>query len=423
MLDLRRIQENPQELEELLAKRSFKGVNPEELREKIRAVKDIKFRLDNARNERNAASKEIGGLIQQGKKEEAEARKESVKELGDQIASLENSYNDAESVLNDIVLGLPNFLLDGVPEGHDETSNRELRRSGKIPEFSFEPRTHFEIGEGMGILDFERGVKLAGSRFYTYRGLAARLERALINFMLDLHTKKFGYQEVWVPQLINDAGMTTTGQYPKFAGEFYRLNEDGLSLIPTAEVPLVNLYRDEILSESDLPIAVTAASSCFRREAGAAGRDTRGLVRVHQFQKVELVQIVKPSESERIHEEMLSHAEEVLKQLGLPYRVLLLCAGDMGATAAKTYDLEVWMPGLGRYMEISSVSNCLDYQARRGMIRYRPGQSGKEKSKPELVHTLNGSGLAAGRTMAAIMENFQTADGTFEIPEVLKKWL
>jgi seryl-tRNA synthetase len=271
----------------------------------------------------------------------------------------------------------------------------------------------------MGILDFERGVKLAGSRFYAYRGLAAKLERALIAFMLDLHTKN-GYTEMWVPQLVDDASMTTTGQYPKFKGEFYRLDADELSLIPTAEVPLVNLYRDEIIPSDQLPIRMTASSSCFRREAGAAGRDTRGLVRVHQFQKVEMVQIVHPDESRRIHEEMIHHAEEVLKQLGLHYRTVLLCSGDIGATSARTYDVEVWMPGLNRYMEISSVSNCLEFQARRGMIRCKDNGP---KAKAVYVHTLNGSGLAAGRTMAAVMENYQKADGTFEIPEVLKPYL
>ncbi len=420
MLDIKRIQQNPEELEEMLRARNFGGVDMTRIKELIEASRDAKYRLDEARSKRNSGSKEIGALLSQGKKEEAEKRKAEIKELGDTISSLEKEYDEAEQGLQEIVEGLPNYVEPDVPTGIDETGNKLIREVGTKPTFSFSPRPHFEIGESMKILDFERGVKLAGSRFYTYRGLAATLERALIGFMLDLHTNKFGYQETWVPQLVTDEGMFTTGQYPKFAGDFYRLDDDGLSLIPTAEVPLVNLYRDEIIPQSELPLALTAASSCFRREAGAAGRDTRGLVRVHQFQKVELVQIVHPDRSREIHEEILAHAEEVLKRLELPYRVVLLCTGDMGATAARTYDLEVWMPGLDRYMEISSISNCLDYQARRGKIRFRPEGKG---AKPELVHTLNGSGLAAGRTMAAIMENYQTEEGKFTIPAVLQPYL
>ena len=420
MLDLRRIQENPEELEEMLKSRNFKGIDSNILKELIKQTKDIKSKLDTRRSERNTASKEIGNLIASGKKEDAEKRKAEVRNLGELITETEKELELKETELSDIVLGLPNYPEPDVPVGIDETSNIELRTEGNKRNFSFEPKPHYEIGEKLGIIDFERGVKLSGSRFYSYRGLGASLERAILNFMLDTHTKKFRYSETWVPQLVNDAAMTVTGQYPKFKGEFYRLDQDELSLIPTAEVPLVNLYSGEIIEEKDLPIAMTAASSCFRREAGAAGKDTRGLVRVHQFQKVELVQIVHPDLSRKIHSEMLSHAEEILKLLELPYRVILLSTGDMGATAAKTFDLEVWMPGLNRYMEISSVSNCLDFQARRGMIRFRT--EGKN-SKPQLVHTLNGSGLAAGRTLAAILENYQKEDGTFEIPEVLKSYL
>lgn len=420
MLDLKRIQENPEELEEMLRKRRYTGVNINDLKNGIEQTKSIKSEIDTLRMKRNSASKEIGNLIGAGKKDEAENLKAEVKTVGDEISSLEARQEKIEAELNDILFGLPNYLDPDVPEGENDQDNMEMYEWGEKPEFDFEPLAHYEIGEKLNILDFTGGVKLAGSRFYSYRGLAAKLERALINFMLDLHTEHFGYEERWVPQLINDEGMTTTGQYPKFAGEFYRLAEDELSLIPTAEVPLINLYRDEIIPEAELPIAMTAASSCYRREAGAAGKDTRGLVRVHQFQKVELVQIVHPEQSRSIQEEMLKHAEEVLKRLKLPYRVVKLCSGDIGATAARTYDLEVWMPGLKRYLEISSVSNCLDYQARRGKIRFRP--SG-EKSKPQLVHTLNGSGLAAGRTLAAIMENYQKIDGTFDIPEVLHSYM
>ncbi|MCE9598646.1 MAG: serine--tRNA ligase [Spirochaetia bacterium] len=420
MLDLKRIQENPEELEQMLSSRNYQAGDLSGLRELIKKVKLLKADTDKIRQERNSSSKEIGALIGQGKKDEAEKRKSEVKDLGDKIAELETQCEAEETALADIVLGLPNFFEPEVPIGKDESANKLIRESGTKPEFDFKPLTHFEIGENLGILDFERGVKLAGSRFYTYRGLAAKLERALLNFMLDLHTTEFGYTEVWVPILVNDACMTTTGQYPKFKGEYYRLDRDELSLIPTSEVPLVNLYRDEIVEEKDLPIAVTASTSCFRREAGAAGKDTRGLIRVHQFQKVELIQIVHPDKSRETHEQMVKHAEEVLKRLGLPYRIVLLSSGDMGATAAKTYDLEVWMPGMGRYLEISSVSNCLEFQARRGMIRFKEGGA---KGKPRLAHTLNGSGVAAGRAMSAIMENYQKKDGTFEIPEVLKSYI
>jgi seryl-tRNA synthetase len=420
MLDLKRIQENPQELEEMLGKRNYKSFDSGKLKFLIEKLKDKKSKADEERSKRNSASKEIGNLIAQGKNAEAEKRKEEVKGLGDTIEIFERELEEVELELSGIVLELPNYPDSDVPVGQDANDNITLRIEGKKPEFDFKPLPHYEIGEKLNIIDFERGVKLAGSRFYSYRGLGASLERAIINFMLDTHTKKFDYTEMWVPQLVNDEAMTTTGQYPKFKGEYYRLDKDDLSLIPTAEVPLVNLYRDEIIEEKNLPLKMTAASSCFRREAGSAGKDTRGLVRVHQFQKVELVQIVHSDHSRKVHEEMLSHAEEILKQLGLHYRVLLLCTGDMGATAAKTYDLEVWMPGLERFVEISSISNCLDFQARRGRIRYRPVGA---KSKPILAHTLNGSGLAAGRTFAAIIENYQKKDGTFEIPEVLKKYL
>ena len=419
MLDLKRITESPDELNRMLERRGVRDFDAKNLAEKISSIHAIQQRLDEARSIRNSSSKEIGLLLRDGKKEEAESKKAQVAGLGDKIKTLEAEYDEKRVVLDELISGLPNWVDPDVPDGLDESANKELRQEGTIPEFAFQPKTHYEIGEGMGCLDFERGVKLAGSRFYTYRGLLARLERALLSFMLDLH-RGHGYTEVFVPMLVSDEGMFTTGQFPKFRGEYYNLERDGLNLIPTAAVPLVNLYRDEILNLSDLPMALTAATSCFRREAGAAGRDTRGLVRVHQFQKVELVQFAHPEDSDRLHEEMLGHAEAVLRALGLPYRVLLLCAGDMGATATKTYDLEVWMPGLNRWLEISSISNCRDYQARRGRIRYK----GKEKkSKASYVHTLNGSGVAAGRCMIAIMENCQKEDGSFAIPNALAPYL
>ena len=414
MLELKRIQDNPDELKEMLEKRHFTGIAVGELLELIAQSKEKKKRADDLRNERNRASKAIGQLIGAGKKDEAEKQKAEVRSIGDQIESLTAELQSIEESLNDTILGLPNWVEDNVPVGADESANRELRKHGEIPSFSFQPLPHYEIGEKLGIFDFEAGTRLAGSRFYVYRGAAATLERSIVNFMLD-RQRENGYQENWVPSVVIDDCMVTTGQYPKFKGEYYRMDADGLSLIPTAEVPLVNLFRGEILKE--LPVAVTAATSCFRREAGAAGKDTRGLVRVHQFQKVELVQLCAPEDSSRIHEEMLGHAEGILKALQLPYRVLLLSTGDMGATAMKTYDLEVWMPGLNRWLEISSISNCGEYQARRGMIRYKAEKGNR------YVHTLNGSGLAAGRTMIAIIENYQNADGSFTVPEALRPYL
>ncbi len=419
MLDLKLLQDKPEELDELLRKRRNESLNTGELKSLIEATRTAIRKVNDLRAERNAASKEIGALIQKGEKDAAEKRKGEVKNLGDDIARLEAEQTALEEKMQEIVLGLPNWLDPTTPDGDDASGNKLVREAGAKPTFDFKPRAHYEIGEAMGSLDFESGVKLAGSRFYVYRGELARLERAIINFMLDLHTTQFGYSETWVPILVNDAAMVTTGQFPKFRGEYYTLERDGLSLIPTAEVPLVNLYREAIIAEDELPIRLTAATSCFRREAGAAGRDTRGLVRVHQFQKVELVQLVHPEESEKLHEEMLNHAEEVLRRLGLPYRVMQLCSGDIGATAAKTYDLEVWMPGLDRWLEISSVSNCRDYQARRGMIRYKGKDS---KAKTAFVHTLNGSGVAAGRCMSAILENYQLQDGGYALPDALKPY-
>ncbi len=420
MLDLKLIQDNPQALEDMLRRRRAKGVDTAALGALIEKRKESIAKVEALRSERNAASKEIGALMGKGEKDAAEERKAEVKGLGDEISALEEQLNGVETEMNEIVQGLPNWLDDSVPDGEDDSDNVELRQVGDIPKFDFEPKPHYELGEALGILDFERGVKLAGSRFYTYRGLAAQLERALISFMLDLHTGRHGYTEVFVPLLTSDDSMFATGQFPKFRGDFYALENDGLNLIPTSEVQLVNLYRDEIIAADDLPIAVTASTSCFRREAGAAGKDTRGLVRVHQFQKVELVQLAHPDQSEAIHEAMLGHAEAVLQHLGIPYRVVQLCSGDIGAAAVKTYDIEVWMPGLNRWLEISSVSNCRDYQARRGMIRFKGTE---KKAKTAYLHTLNGSGVAAGRCLIAIMENYQQADGTFAVPAALKPYM
>ncbi|MBM9548196.1 serine--tRNA ligase [Leptospira sp. 201903074] len=417
MLDINRIVQNPEELLSTLQKR---GVASADIEAKIKSVSEkqrkLKLEVEDLRAERNRVSKEIGIQKSQGK--DITEISASMKGVGDQIKAIEEELTKEEESLHDLNLGLPNILDPSVPEGKSEADNVLVREWGEVRNLSFEAKTHFDIGEKLGIFDFERGVKLSGARFYTYRGLGAKLERALMNLMLDTHTSENGYEEMWVPVLVNDESMTATGQLPKFAEDFYRLEKDGLNLIPTAEVPLTNYYRDEIISEKELPISVCAHTPCFRREAGSYGRDTRGLVRVHQFQKVELVKFVEPETSQSEHEKMLQDAESILQKLKLPYRVMLLCSRDMSSASSKTYDIEVWMPGLGRFMEISSVSNFKDYQARRGKIRYK-----SKEGKNLLVHTLNGSGLAIGRTLAAVIENYQSADGSFQIPDVLKPYI
>jgi seryl-tRNA synthetase len=417
MLDINRIVQNPEELLSTLQKR---GVVSSDIEAKIKSVSEkqrkLKLEVEELRAERNRVSKEIGIQKSQGK--DITEISNSMKGVGDRIKAIEEELTKEEESLHELNLGLPNLLDPSVPEGKSEEDNVLIRQWGEIPKLSFEAKTHFDIGEKLGIFDFERGVKLSGARFYTYRGLGAKLERALMNLMLDTHTSENGYEEMWVPVLVNDESMTATGQLPKFAEDFYRLEKDGLNLIPTAEVPLTNYYRDEIIQEKELPISLCAHTSCFRREAGSYGRDTRGLVRVHQFQKVELVKFVEPEKSGEAHEKMLQDAESILQKLKLPYRVMLLCSKDMSSASAKTYDIEVWMPGLGRFMEISSVSNFKDYQARRGKIRYK-----SKEGKNLLVHTLNGSGLAIGRTLAAVIENYQSEDGTFQIPDVLKPYI
>lgn len=416
MLDLNRIQSNPEELREMLKKRCMEDSSlVDRLNVIIQQKKKLQTEVETLRAERNRVSKEIGIIKSKGG--DIQELSSSMKDVGNKIKELEEALEKEEINLSDLNLNLPNFLDAEVPFGKSDEDNVEVYQHGTKPTFSFTPKAHFEIGEALGIFDFEKGVKLAGGRAYTYFGRAAKLERAIMNFMLDTHGKEHNYEEVWVPTLVNDESMKTTGQYPKFKDEYYRLDQDGLSLIPTAEVPLTNLYRDEIISEEKLPISIMAHTSCFRREAGSHGRDTRGLVRVHQFQKVELVKFTRPEESETEHRKMLTNAENILKKLGLHYRVLLLCSKDTSNSSSKTFDIEVWMPGLNRYMEISSVSNFRDYQARRGKIRYK-----SKEGKNLLVHTINGSGLAIGRTLAAIVENYQTESGDFIIPEALQKY-
>lgn len=418
MIDPKLIREDIDSIRDMMVKRNMQNVvDIDELQKTEELRREYIVKTDKLREKRNSVSKEIGKLKSRG--EDDSGLLKEVQGLSGEIKNLESEVEKLNMNFNDMHLSIPNILDGSVPAGKDEKDNLVIREWGSKPEFDFKPKPHYELGVDLGILDFERGVKLAGSRFYVYRGLAASMERAIISFMLDLHITEHGYTEVFGPFIVNDDSMTGTGQYPKFRDEYYRIDRDELSLIPTAEVPLTNLYRDEILDIEDLPQYLTMQSSCFRREAGAAGKDTRGLIRVHQFQKVELVKFVEPETSFDELEKLVANAEEVLKRLNLHYRVLLLCSGDTSASSAKTYDIEVWMPGLDRYVEISSCSNFLDYQARRARIRYR-----KEKGeKPALLHTLNGSGLAAGRTLAAIMENYQTQDGDLTVPDVLKDYI
>ncbi|MEK4797534.1 serine--tRNA ligase [Thermoactinomyces sp. FSL K6-2592] len=370
------------------------------------------------KNKRNVVSKEIS----QKKKnnEDAEDKIKEMRQVGEEIKRLDEELRRYEEEMNQILLQLPNIPHESVPVGKSEEENEVVRTWGEVPAPSFEQKPHWELAEELDLLDFERAAKVTGSRFVFYKGLGARLERALIDFMLDLHTREHGYTEIIPPYIVNRRTMTGTGQLPKFENDAFKLAENtDYFLIPTSEVPVINYHAGEILSLEDLPKYYTAYSSCFRSEAGSAGRDTRGLIRLHQFNKVELLKLVHPESSYEELEKMVENAEKVLQLLELPYRVVALCTGDLGFSAAKTYDLEVWMPSNQSYREISSCSNCEDFQARRAQIRFRPDP----KSKPEYVHTLNGSGLAVGRTVAAILENHQQADGTIRIPEALRPYM
>jgi seryl-tRNA synthetase len=369
--------------------------------------------------QRNKASEEIARLKKD--KQDASALIEQTKELRERIAEAEKIAEEADARLRNILTGIPNLPADSVPVGKSADDNLEVRRWGKPPQFDFTPKPHWEIGEELGILDLERAAKITGARFAVYWDLGARLERALMNFMLDLHTREHGYTEVLPPFLVNADSLYGTGNLPKFEADLFKVphGEKDLYLIPTAEVPVTNLYRDETLDGARLPISLTAYTPCFRSEAGSYGKDVRGIIRQHQFQKVELVKFTKPEQSGEEHEKLTRDAESVLQKLGLHYRVMVLSTGDMGWSSAKTYDIEVWLPGQQLFREISSCSNFLDYQARRANIRYRP-EGGK---KTELVHTLNGSGLAIGRTWVAIVENYQQADGSVVVPEALRHYV
>ena len=416
MLELRFIREN---LELVKEKTEFRGVKDSRV-EDFAAV-DIKRRellteLESLQNRRKTVSSEIAALKKQNK--DAESLILEMRKAGERIKDLKKQVASVEEDLQEIVMGIPNLCDDSVPQGMDDSENVEVRQWGKISEFSFDPKPHWEIGEALDILDFERAAKLSGARFVLLKGFGSKLDRALINFMLDLHTQKHGYTEVPPPFMVNSASMTATGQLPKFEEDLFRIKDWDLYLVPTAEVPVTNIHRNETLAEKQLPIKYCAYTPCFRSEAGSYGKDTRGLIRQHQFDKVELVKFARPDESIDELESLLADAEKVLQLLKLPYRVVNLCAGDLGFSAIKTYDIEVWMPAQNKYREISSCSNFGDFQARRGGIRYRPRNS----KKSSLVHTLNGSGLAVGRTLAAILENFQRDDGSVYLPEVLEPY-
>jgi seryl-tRNA synthetase len=379
--------------------------------------RDLIQETEQLKSRRNTVSQEVAKLKRTGG--DAEALIVEMREVGDRIKELDDELRELEVQVEELTQAIPNIPSDSVPIGKSEEDNVELRKNGEVPSFDFEPKPHWEIAQSLGILDFERAAKVTGSRFTFYRGLGARLERALISFMMDLHSDKHGYEEILPPYIVNRDSLIGTGQLPKFEEDLFKISDSDYFLIPTAEVPVTNLHREEILPGEELPKYFVAYSSCFRSEAGSAGRDTRGLIRQHQFNKVELIKLTKPEDSYEELEKMTANAEKVLQLLGLPYRVLTLCTGDMGFTAAKTYDLEVWLPSAGTYREISSCSNVEDFQARRAGIRFRRDT----KSKPEFVHTLNGSGLAIGRTFAAIIENFQQADGSVTIPEVLHPYM
>lgn len=411
MLDLKFIRNNIEFLEEMLANRNS-DLSLDEFEQIDAERRNLLIEVENLKHNKNKVSGEIAKL--KAEKKDASEIIAQMGEVSQKIKELEKTVSDLEEKLTYIQLTIPNVYHESVTRGKSDEDNIEIRRVGEIPKFSFEPKEHGEIGEKLGILDFERGAKLSGARFTVYKGAGARLERALINFMLDLHTTEHGYKEILPPFLVKRECMIGTGQLPKFEEDAFKTMDD-MFLIPTAEVPVTNIHREEILSAEELPIYYCAYTPCFRREAGSYGRDTKGLIRQHQFNKVELVKFVDPETSYEELEKLLNNAEEVLKRLKLPYRVVQLCSGDLGFSAAKTYDIEVWVPSQNKYREISSCSNTEDFQARRAKIKYRSANG----SKSEFVHTLNGSGLAVGRTLLAVIENYQQEDGSIIVPEVL----
>ncbi len=415
MLDIKFVRSNPQIVKEALEKRGA-SINLDEFLELDEQRREKLAEVENLKNRRNVVSKEIGSLKREGK--DASDLVEEMGQVGENIKILDNQVREIDEKMESIIMAIPNIPHESLPIGPDESFNRVERTWGEPTKFDFEPKAHWDLGEMHDILDFERAAKVTGARFTIYKGLGARLERSLISFMLDVHTTEHGYTEVLPPFMVNRQSMTGTGQLPKFEEDLFMVNNTDYFLIPTAEVPVTNIYKDEILNEKDLPILHCAYSPCFRAEAGAYGRDTRGLIRQHQFNKVELVKFAHPENSYEELEKLTNNAEKILQLLELPYRVVTLATGDIGFSAAKTYDLEVWLPNSNTYREISSCSNFEDFQARRANIRFKG-----DKGKPQFVHTLNGSGLAIGRTTAAILENYQQEDGSIKIPKVLQKYM
>ena len=416
MLDMKFVRENPELVMDAMRKRNA-NVNLDEFLELEKKRRELTLQVEALKSQRNAASQEIGKMKKAG--ENADAQMAEVRALGDKIAEDDKELKDIEARLKEILMTIPNMPAADTPVGSSDADNPVVRTWREPAKFAFEPQAHWDIGEKLNILDVERAGKVSGARFTFYRGLGSRLERSVINFFLDIHTGENGYTEFFPPFIVNKDSMQGTGQLPKFAEDMFKLEGLDYYLIPTAEVPITNLHRDEILSGDDLPLYYTAYSACFRAEAGSAGRDTRGLIRQHQFNKVELVKFTKPEDSWDELEKLTANAEKVLQLLELPYRVVRLCTGDIGFSSAASYDLKVWLPAANCYREISSCSNFLDFQARRANIRFRRDT----KSKPEFVHTLNGSGVAVGRTVAAILENYQQADGSVIVPKVLRPYM
>jgi seryl-tRNA synthetase len=421
MLDLAFVRNNLELVEEKLRAR---GMDPAALLGNFRELDQERrsriTRAESLQAERNKLSQEVARSRKAGADSaQVAAVMDQTREMKQETEELERSAAKAEEAMRDLLLAIPNLTQDSVPPGKSEADNVEVMRWGRQPAFDFAPKPHWELGEGLGILDFARAAKISGARFAVYWGLGARLERALASFMLDIHIREHGYLEVQPPVLVNSDSLFGTGQLPKFESDLFKCEGTDLYLIPTAEVPITNLYRNEILDEALLPVSLVAFTPCFRSEAGSYGKDVRGIIRQHQFQKVELVKFSRPDQSNDEHEKLTSHAESILQRLELPYRKVLLCAGDTGASSSKTYDLEVWLPGQGLYREISSCSNFEAYQARRANIRYKP----QGKNKAELVHTLNGSGLAIGRTWLALLENYQQEDGSVRIPKALQPYM
>ena len=414
MIDIKLLRKDPDLFRDMMKKRGYDPALIDDVLDLDSEWRKVTTKLNELRAKRNEVSKEVAKAKREGNEERVKELVEEGKTIGQKVKELEEKQRELEEKIEELLLRIPNVPHESVPVGEDETYNVEVRRWGKVREFDFEPKAHWDLGPELGLLDIERAGKLSGSRFVVLYGKLARLERALIDFMLDLHTKEHGYTEVWVPHLVKRQTMTWSGQLPKFEEEAYNTKKDDLFLIPTAEVPLVNLHAGEILKEEDLPIKYVSYTPCYRREAGSYGKDVRGMIRNHQFDKVELVWYTTPERSYDDLETLVSHAEEVLKRLELPYRVVLLSTGDMGFTAAKTYDIEVWLPSYGSYKEISSCSNTEAFQARRSKTRFR-----RKDGKVDYVHLLNGSGLAVGRTLVAIVENYQQPDGSIKIPEVL----